>query len=100
MQRTAIIRASSTSRPSFSRTNATGNLDSGNGNSVMELLAELNRAFDEPSSCHPQQPCRSFATFRICLKMAESQRQAMQRLIFFLHTMYWFHFAQPARASL
>ena len=69
MQRTAIIRALINDPAIILADEPTGNLDSGNGNSVMELLADLNRTFGRTviiathSSLADQ-----FATFRICLK--------------------------------
>jgi len=69
MQRTAIIRALINEPAIILADEPTGNLDSGNGNSVMELLAELNRTFGRTVIIATHSSLADpFATFRICLK--------------------------------
>jgi len=69
MQRTAIIRALINEPAIILADEPTGNLDSGNGQSVMELLAELNRTFGRTVIIATHSSLADpFATFRICLK--------------------------------
>ena len=69
MQRTAIIRALINEPAIILADEPTGNLDSGNGNSVMELLADLNRTFGRTVIIATHSSLADpFATFRICLK--------------------------------
>ena len=69
MQRTAIIRALINEPAIILADEPTGNLDSGNGNSVMELLAALNRTFGRTVIIATHSSLADpFATFRICLK--------------------------------
>jgi putative ABC transport system ATP-binding protein len=69
MQRTAIIRALINEPAIILADEPTGNLDSANGRSVMELLAELNRAFARTVIIATHSSLADpFATFRICLK--------------------------------
>jgi putative ABC transport system ATP-binding protein len=69
MQRTAIIRALINEPAIILADEPTGNLDSGNGHSVMELLAELNRTFGRTIIIATHSSLAdSFATSRICLK--------------------------------
>jgi putative ABC transport system ATP-binding protein len=69
MQRTAIIRALINEPAIILADEPTGNLDSGNGHSVMELLAELNRTFGRTILIATHSSLADpFATFRICLK--------------------------------
>jgi putative ABC transport system ATP-binding protein len=69
MQRTAIIRALINEPAIILADEPTGNLDSANGRSVMELLAELNRTFARTIIIATHSGLADpFATFRICLK--------------------------------
>jgi putative ABC transport system ATP-binding protein len=69
MQRTAIIRALINEPAIILADEPTGNLDSANGRSVMELLAELNRTFARTVIVATHSSLADpFATFRICLK--------------------------------
>jgi putative ABC transport system ATP-binding protein len=69
MQRTAIIRALINEPAIILADEPTGNLDSANGRSVMELLAELNRTFARTIIIATHSSLADpFATFRICLK--------------------------------
>jgi putative ABC transport system ATP-binding protein len=69
MQRTAIIRALINEPAIILADEPTGNLDSANGRSVMELLAELNRTFARTVVIATHSSLADpFATFRICLK--------------------------------
>ena len=69
MQRTAIIRALINEPGIILADEPTGNLDSANGRSVMELLAELNRTFGRTVVIATHSSLADpFATFRICLK--------------------------------
>jgi putative ABC transport system ATP-binding protein len=69
MQRAAIIRALINEPAIILADEPTGNLDSGNGRAVMELLAELNRTFGRTIIIATHSSLADpFATFRICLK--------------------------------
>jgi putative ABC transport system ATP-binding protein len=69
MQRTAIIRALINEPTIILADEPTGNLDSGNGQSVMELLAELNRTYGRTVIIATHSSLADpFATFRISLK--------------------------------
>jgi putative ABC transport system ATP-binding protein len=69
MQRTAIIRALINEPAIILADEPTGNLDSANGRSVMELLAELNRTFGRTVVIATHSRLADpFATFRIRLK--------------------------------
>jgi putative ABC transport system ATP-binding protein len=69
MQRTAIVRALINEPAIILADEPTGNLDSRNGQAVMELLAELNRRFDRTVIIATHSNLADpFATSRICLK--------------------------------
>lgn len=69
MQRTAILRALINEPAIILADEPTGNLDSRNGQAVMELLAELNRRFDRTVLIATHSNLADpFATVRICLK--------------------------------
>jgi putative ABC transport system ATP-binding protein len=69
MQRTAIVRALINEPSIILADEPTGNLDSRNGQAVMELLAELNRRFNRTVIIATHSNLADpFATFRIRLK--------------------------------
>jgi putative ABC transport system ATP-binding protein len=69
MQRTAIVRALINEPAIILADEPTGNLDSRNGQGVMELLADLNRRFDRTVIIATHSNLADpFATSRICLK--------------------------------